>query len=127
MGLKTALLRVLTWWNGQTLGTQLLTWRSGERVGEDDQGNVFYQKDSGKRRWVIYNGEAEASRVSPDWHGWLHHTWDIPPTKEPFRHKSWEKPHLANMTGTPAAYAPSGSIRRIDPEPRSDYEAWTPE
>ncbi len=35
------LLRLLTWWNGQTLGTQLFTWRQGEKVGEDDQGNVF--------------------------------------------------------------------------------------
>jgi NADH:ubiquinone oxidoreductase subunit len=40
------------------------------------QGNVFYQTRDSKRRWVIYNGEMEASRVSPDWHGWLHFTWD---------------------------------------------------
>jgi len=121
------LLRLLTWWNGQTLGTQVWTARKGQRVGEDDQGNVFYQSRDGKRRWVIYNGESEASRISPDWHGWLHHTWDEPPTKAPLRRKPWERPHVPNLTGTPAAYAPPGSIRQGVPEARRDYEAWMPE
>ncbi len=127
MGLGQSLLRAVTWWNGQTLGTQLFTWRKGEKVGEDNQGNVFFQTPDGKRRWVIYNGEVEASRISPDWHGWLHHTWDEPPTKAPLKRKEWEKPHRENLTGTPAAYAPPGSIRRAEPAVRSDYEAWTPE
>ena len=127
MGLMNTLLRAVTWWNGQTWGTQFHTWRHGAKVGEDNQGNVFYQSDGGKRRWVIFNGEAEASRVSPEWHGWLHHTWDEPPTKAPLRRKSWEKPHIENLTGTPAAYAPAGSIRRPVPAERTDYEAWQPE
>ena len=127
MGLGTSLLRAVTWWNGQTFGTQLFTWRKGQRVGEDNQGNIFYQTSDGKRRWVIYNGEVEASRISPDWHGWLHHTWDQPPTEAPLKRKDWEKPHLENLTGTPAAYAPPGSIRRTEPVEQRDYEAWTPE
>jgi NADH:ubiquinone oxidoreductase subunit len=122
------ILRLLTWWNGQTLGTQLFTWRKGQRVGADAQGNVFYQTEGGKRRWVIFNGESEASRVSPDWHGWLHFTWDQPPTTAPLAHKPWEAPHLENLTGTPAAYAPPGSIRKAGLAPaRADYEAWSPE
>ncbi|MCR9152139.1 MAG: NADH:ubiquinone oxidoreductase subunit NDUFA12 [Rhodobacteraceae bacterium] len=121
------ILRLLTWWNGQTLGTQLFTWRNGVKVGEDEAGNAFYQTRDGKRRWVIYNGEAEASRVSPDWHGWLHFTWNDPPTKAGLTHKAWEKPHQENLTGTAAAYAPPGSIRRAAPADRRDYEAWQPE
>jgi NADH:ubiquinone oxidoreductase subunit len=121
------ILRLLTWWNGQTIGTQLFTWRNGVRVGEDPEGNVFYRSRDGKRRWVIYNGEAEASRVSPEWHGWLHHTWDAPPSERPLPHKTWEKPHLENLTGTSRAYAPPGSIRKPNPNPRKDYEAWSPE
>ena len=35
------LLRLLTWWNGQTLGTQLFTARKGVKVGEDDQGQCL--------------------------------------------------------------------------------------
>jgi NADH:ubiquinone oxidoreductase subunit len=119
--------RLLTWWNGQTLGTQIFTFRKGVKVGEDDQGNIYYQTNGAKKRWVIYNGDVEASRVSPEWHGWLHFTWDEPPTKVPFVHKPWEQPHQENLTGTMAAYAPTGSIRRAAPVARSDYDAWTPE
>ncbi|WP_442900714.1 NADH:ubiquinone oxidoreductase subunit NDUFA12 [Falsirhodobacter sp. 20TX0035] len=124
--LKT-LMRALTWWNGQTLNTQFWTWRNGQKVGEDDQGNVFYQTRDSKRRWVIYNGEAEASRIDTNWHGWLHHTWNDPPTTRPLIHKTWEKPRQENLTGTPAAYAPAGSLRRVEPVQRKDYEAWQPE
>lgn len=127
MGLLDTLTRAVTWWNGQTIGTQIFTARHGVKVGEDEQGNIFYQSHDGKKRWVIYNGETEASRVTPDWHGWLHHTWDAPPTERPMKHRAWEKPHRENMTGTLAAYAPPGSIRRADPVERTDYEAWTPE
>ena len=121
------LLRILTWWNGQTVGTQLFTWRKGVKVGEDAQGNLFYRSRDGARRWVIYNGEIEASRIDPDWHGWLHHTWDQTPAERPLTHKTWEKPHHANLTGTVAAYAPPGSLRRAVPADRRDYEAWQPE
>ncbi|WP_394196530.1 NADH:ubiquinone oxidoreductase subunit NDUFA12 [Litoreibacter albidus] len=127
MGILNTLLRAVTWWNGQTLNTQLFTWRKGEKVGEDEAGNTFFQTAGGKRRWVIFNGEAEASRVSPDWHGWLHHTWNEPPTKAPLARKAWEKPHHANLTGTALAYAPEGSMRRAEPKARQDYEAWSPE
>ena len=85
------LLRALTWWNSQTLNTQLWTRLYGERVGEDDQGNVYYQSKGGKRRWVIYNGEAEASRVPPDWRGWLTHTYAEPPSKAPLPRKAWKR------------------------------------
>jgi NADH:ubiquinone oxidoreductase subunit len=121
------ILRLLTWWNSQTIGTQIFTWKNGVKVGEDEAGNVFYQTRDGKRRWVVFNGESEASRISPEWHGWLHHTWDEPPTERPLRHRPWEKPHLPNLTGTVRAYAPPGSIRQPQPKPRQDYEAWTPE
>ena len=127
MGIFKSVLRVFTWWDGQTLNTQLFTWRKGVKVGEDEQGNIYYQTRDGVRRWVIYNGEMEASRVSPDWHGWLHHTFDEAPSKAPFAHKSWEIPHQENLTGTAEAYAPAGSIRRAQPADRSDYEAWQPE
>ncbi len=127
MGLLNTLLRAVTWWDGQTLNTQLYTARKGVKVGEDEQGNVFYQSRDGKRRWVIYNGEIEASRVSPDWHGWLHHTFKEAPTDRPMVHKAWEKQHLENLTWTAQAYAPAGSIRRAAPSERRDYEAWSPE
>ncbi|KEO60445.1 NADH:ubiquinone oxidoreductase subunit NDUFA12 [Thioclava indica] len=120
------LLRLLTWWNGQTLGTQLFTARKGVKVGEDAQGNIYYHSRDDKKRWVIYNGVIEASRIPPDWHGWMHFTYDEPPTEQPFAHKVWEKPHQENHTGTAAAYVPPGSIRLAQPVERRDYEAWQP-
>lgn len=127
MGLGHNIKRIFTWWDGQSFGTQLWTSRNGTKVGEDAQGNIYYRNADDSRRWVIYNGENEASRVSPDWHGWLHHTWDEPPTEANLPRKAWEKPHQENLTGTMAAYAPAGSIRKAAPAERSDYEAWTPE
>lgn len=127
MGIKTTLLRAVTWWNGSTLGTQLFTWRRGTKVGEDSEGNIYYRNADDSKRWVIFNGEAEASRVGPEWHGWLHRTFKEPPTDRPLAHKVWEKPHIENMTGSPLAYAPAGSIRRAQPAERQDYEAWSPE
>ncbi|MEM7469996.1 MAG: NADH:ubiquinone oxidoreductase subunit NDUFA12 [Pseudomonadota bacterium] len=127
MGILRNILRAVTWWDGQTLNTQFWTWRKGEKVGEDDEGNIFYQSRDGVRRWVIFNGEAEASRVGPEWHGWLHHTYKEPPTEAPLKRKDWEKPHQENLTGTAMAYAPSGSLRSAAPADRRDYEAWSPE
>ncbi|SLN76030.1 NADH:ubiquinone oxidoreductase subunit NDUFA12 [Roseisalinus antarcticus] len=127
MAVGTYIKRLFTWWDGQTLNTQFMTWRKGERVGEDAQGNIYYRNADDSKRWVIYNGEIEGSRVSPDWHGWLHHTWAETPSDRPLVHKAWEKEHLPNLTGTDRAYAPKGSILRAEPLPRTDYEAWTPE
>ncbi|WP_050603256.1 NADH:ubiquinone oxidoreductase subunit NDUFA12 [Ruegeria sp. 6PALISEP08] len=127
MGILNSLLRAVTWWNGSTLNTQIYTSRKGVKVGEDNEGNVFYRTADDSRRWVIFNGEAEASRVDPEWHGWLHRTWDEPPTDKPLPHKSWEKPHQENLTGTALAYSPAGSLRRAEPVERKDYEAWSPE
>ena len=127
MGILNTLLRAATWWQGATLNTLLYTRRKGTKVGEDEFGNVYYTGENGKKRWVIFNGEVEASRISADWHGWLHHTFKDVPTDKPLTHKSWEKPHLPNLTGTPQAYAPAGSLRRPEPVSRQDYEAWSPE
>ncbi|WP_065332808.1 NADH:ubiquinone oxidoreductase subunit NDUFA12 [Tritonibacter mobilis] len=128
MGILNSLLQAVTWWNGATLNTMIYTRRKGVKVGEDEQGNVFYRTADDSRRWVIFNGEAEASRVSADWHGWLHRTFNEVPSEKPLKHKKWEKPHQENLTGTMLAYAPAGSIRAGGtPKRRSDYEAWSPE
>jgi NADH:ubiquinone oxidoreductase subunit len=131
--MKLFIIRLFSWWHGATLNTLFHTWRKGERVGEDEQGNVYYQggKDSeGRtRRWVIYNGESEASRVPPGWHGWLHHRVDVAPANETYVARDWQKPHNPNLTGSAAAYRPKGSILGQDKRPvvTGDYEAWSPQ
>ncbi|MEL6585946.1 MAG: NADH:ubiquinone oxidoreductase subunit NDUFA12 [Pseudomonadota bacterium] len=119
--------QLVGWWDGQSIGTELWTRRNGTRVGEDAEGNVYYHNSDGSRRWVFYAGDNDASHVPPEWFGWLHHTLDAPPTEAPLTHKPWEKPHHANLTGSVDAFARSGSLRRTDPKPQTDYEAWTPE
>lgn len=121
--------KVFVWWQGATLATSINTRRFGTLVGSDPFGNRYYQDRTGKRRWVIYNGTVEASRVPPEWHGWLHHTFREPPTVEPLRIKPWEKEHRPNMTGTAEAYHPPGSLAAsgIHAPATGDYEPWKPE
>jgi len=122
-----------------TIGTLLFTWLRGEQVGSDASGNKYYRlkgarpllkgggMDSRERRWVVYAGIVEPSKVPPEWHGWLHHsTSDIPPADLPRR--PWEKDHLPNLTGTTLAYRPPGSVQRGGVRARAtgDYEPWTP-
>ena len=121
-----------TWWNGQSLNTRFHTWRHGKEVGRDEQGNIYYEggvdSEGRTRRWVIYNGVSEASRIPPGWHGWIHHRVDTPPSREDYKPREWQKAHEPNLTGTPAAYRPPGSVLGHGERPRvtGDYDAWTP-
>ncbi|ESR25071.1 NADH:ubiquinone oxidoreductase subunit NDUFA12 [Lutibaculum baratangense] len=134
--MRDLLLQIFTWWNGQTLGTRFHTWRMGEFVGEDENGNRYYRQRNGKpdpalgieRRWVIYNGLAEASKIPPGWYGWMHHTTDVPPTEAKVPARDWYQPHRPNYTGTPVAYRPKGSTLTPESRPRvtGDYDAWSP-
>ena len=131
----TFIKRLFSWWNGATLGTLFDIWKRGEKIGEDDYGNVYYQEKGNKgyegrqRRWVVYKGYADASRVPSEWHGWLHYTFDEPPTVAPFKTHAWEKEHHPNLTGTVYAYKPKGSLDRGGERARvtGDYEAWSPD
>jgi len=136
--LKEYFLRIFTWWNGATMGTHFYTRRFGQAVGKDEFGNRYYrytQKTAidpnvgAERRWVIYNGDADPSRVPPGWRAWLAHNADLAPSEEPaYRAREWEKPHVPNMTGTPHAYRPRGSQLSSGERPAAtgDYVPWTP-
>lgn len=126
--------RLFIWWNGATLGALFDIQRRGVFVGQDEQGNRYYEErkaslEGRKRRYVIYNGLAEASRVSADWHGWMHHTIADPPTTKPLKRQKWEKGHQPNLTGTVRAYRPKGSLARGGERQKSsaDYQAWSPD
>ena len=130
--------KIFTWWNGATVTTMLNSALTGEKVGTDAQGNTYYRAKkpypkghpfAGKeRRWVIYNGASEATRIPPGWHGWMHHRVDTPPSRESYAAREWQKPHQPNLTGTAGAYRPKGSILSNGHRPRvgGDYDAWTP-
>ena len=124
---------------GATIGTRILTWLRGELVGRDDYGNAYYRlkgdkpqrlgggRFSRERRWVIYRGVPEASKVPPEWHAWLHHAVDeVPGARQKY---PWEKPHQPNLTGTRSAYRPHGSVLRGGHRVHAtgDYEPWSPQ
>lgn len=113
----------------------LVTLLSGaKRMGSDSLGNIYYEASPRKgykrpRRWVIYSGEAEASRVPPEWHGWLHYQTDeVPNESAPSFRRDWQKPYVPNETGTDFAYRPPGHILEGGKRDHAtgDYEAWTP-
>ena len=132
--MKTFLLRLFTWWNGQTFGTQWWTWLYGEFVGEDEFGNRYYRTKGGKidptlgleRRWVIYNGVAEATMVPPSWHGWMHHSWMCRRPQEQVITASLGKAASAQFDRHAGAYRPSGSTLAQGRRPKAtgDYKAW---
>ena len=120
--------RTFTWWDGDTWGTKLFTWLHGDEVGRDERGNVYYQSKKGKR-WVVYPGDNDGSRVPPGWSLWLRGTIDgLPDDALPPR-RSFEKPPEANLTGTMAAFRPDGHLGsdKVRPASTGDYLPWTPE
>jgi NADH:ubiquinone oxidoreductase subunit len=121
--------QIFTWWDGATLGTALFTRRHGQKVGTDVYGNVYYQSKKGDRRWVIYNGSNDASRIPPDWYGWMHRQIEDLPDKALPPVRKFQKPPTPNLTGTPNAYRPSGALERGGRRAAAsgDYEAWVPE
>lgn len=128
------LLKLFTWWDGATIGTSLFSAMNGEHVGTDAQGNKYYRAkkkgaDGRERRWVIYDGANDASRVPAEWHGWLHGSFDALPESHLEPAKIWETDYTPNATGTAAAYRPQGALERGGRRARAtgDYEAWTPD
>ncbi len=115
----TFIKEIFTWWNHQTFGTRLNTILFGRFVGVDEFGNKYYQNKSGKR-WVIYNGEIDASKIPGDWYSWIHHTSNkIENNQNPPKY-DWQKKHLANQTGTENSYHPKKNLNVS----KKKYNSW---
>ncbi len=106
----------------------------GKKIGVDPLGNKYFEAPARKgykrpRRWVIYKGAPDASKIAPEWHGWIHHQTNVVPSEEAGSYRrEWQKPHQPNMTGTNQAYRPPGHILSGGQREKAtgDYEAWTP-
>jgi NADH:ubiquinone oxidoreductase subunit len=120
---------MFTWWEGASFGTMLFTRRSGRQVGTDFHGNLYYLSKKGDRRWVIYNGPNDTSRIPADWYAWMHHQIEGLPDEALPPMRAFGKPPNPNRTGTAEAYRPSGALERGGQRAAAsgDYEAWTPE
>lgn len=137
-----------------TITTRLYTAFNGTKVGTDVIGNSYFKTKSashpfGEKRWVVYPkrniawwqwllivpilatnrlNHAEPSLVSPEWHGWLHYTLELPPTQRDIPQHSWQQSPRPNYTGTQLAYAPSGHLLNGGKRAANtaDYEPWQP-
>ena len=96
-----------------------------KQVGKDQFGNrYFVGKDKNylgqAKRFVIYNGQDEGSKVPPMWHAWLHYlSEDIPGNNKVY---DWQQEYVPNLTGTKHAYNPAKSnCTRIE-----TYSKWNP-
>ena len=120
--------RIFTWWDGATIGTSLHIWRFGRKVGSDQYGNIYYLSKDGGRRWVVYNGPNDVSCVPPEWYAWLLHQIEGTPDESLPPPPRFLVEPTPNLTGTPAAYRPSGAMERggVRAAASGDYEAWTP-
>ena len=115
-----------------TIATRLHTWLHGRFVGRDEFGNRYFEAkhkradEKHKRRWVMYNGIVDASKVPANWHGWLHYTLDAPlPEKKQYQ---WQKHHQPNLTGTTGRHLPQGHISKggARAAASADYQPWNP-
>ena len=101
-----------------------------EKIGEDSYGNkYFYKKNSSprnnfrERRFVIYKGVVEASKIPQEWNAWLHHmTNNIPVSNE--KRPRWIKNHVPNLTGTPYAYEYKDKKDKM--KIKNIYSRWSP-
>src|SRR4051812_47871708 len=117
---------LFTWWEGATLGTALFSARHGSKVGEDHLGNRYFQGKG--KRWVMYAGSNDVSRVPPEWYAWLTRQIDVVPDDLPPPPK-FLREATPNLTGTVAAYRPTGALEKGGRRQAAsgDYQAWTPD
>tara|TARA_B110000285_G_C14955116_1_gene528796 strand:- start:545 stop:904 length:360 start_codon:yes stop_codon:yes gene_type:complete len=115
----TLLKTIFIWWNQETLGTKLKTIFYGKFIGKDALGNKYYESKSGKR-WVIYSGEIDASKIPIEWYSWIHFTNNKIQNKHNIEKYDWQKPHQSNQTGTENAYHPNKNNEQIEKK----YTTW---
>jgi len=113
--------QIFTWWNSQTVGTFIYTIFFGKLTGKDQFGNKYYENKKGKR-WVIYNGGINASKITSDWYSWMHHITNVKPSEKNQKKYEWQKPHKDNKTGTNDAYTPNKISKKA--KKFKKYETW---
>ena len=110
---------IFTWWNHQTLGTRFTIFFFGKFVGKDSHGNKYYQTKKGKR-FIVYNGEVDASKIPNEWYSWMHFTPNKIENKHELEKFEWQKPHKPNLTGSNDAYSPKTNTDAV----KKKYNTW---
>ena len=116
----TLIKEILTWWNHQTFGTRLNTIFFGKLVGEDQFGNKYYENKKRKKRWVIYNGEIDATKIPVNWYSWMHFINNKIEEVHDLKKYDWQKDHLSNQTGSSHSYHP----KKYNNAVKKKYKSW---
>lgn len=103
--------------------SKLIIKLTSKKVGQDMYGNTYYLSkktdDMGRnKRYVIYNGIIETSKIPPVYHAWIHYMIDDIQAKDNLH--AWQSEHLPNLTGT------SNSHLMERGKVSSDYQPWQP-
>ncbi|CAD5219098.1 unnamed protein product [Bursaphelenchus okinawaensis] len=79
--------------------------KTGDLIGTDKFGNKYFQDDGNfmpRNRWVVFDEKQwldyDATQVPPEWHRWLHHMTDEPPTVKPPVDRKWIMEHKENTS-----------------------------
>jgi len=97
-----------------------------KKVGQDHFGNEYFLGKNtnylGKpKRFVLYKGSDQSSKVPAMWHAWLHYLADELPTDTVKNRYDWQQEHKPNLTGTKHAYSPAESEHSSEV-----YSKWSP-
>lgn len=104
----------------------------GVAAGEDSCGQKYFRsrfKDWAGReeRWVLFKGEAEASRIPPEGRAFLQHRCASLLPSGGKGGYGGAKPHLPNLTGSDAALLPPGHALRLEATRKKRPSwAWNP-
>lgn len=112
------------------LSTYIYTFLFGKFVGKDKYGNSYYRNfnkfNKQEKRWVIYKGIIEATKIPPLWHRWVHFMTNELPNEKQDEDLPWQKEHRVNFTATSMAYHPNSSKHYTYKKIPSYYKAWKP-
>eukprot|EP00164_Ancoracysta_twista_P004008 GFYU01005380.1.p1 GENE.GFYU01005380.1~~GFYU01005380.1.p1 ORF type:complete len:161 (+),score=41.84 GFYU01005380.1:54-536(+) len=105
--------------------------RVGSLVGTDELGNKYYEGSGetvkrGQERWVEYKDwDYDGSAVPAEWHPWLHHATEHPPTEVAPAAKKYNVKHSKNPTLTRDKYLPPGHVEHSKNTFNPGSPGWT--
>lgn len=94
----------------------------GQYVGSDIYNNQYYviTRTGQQKRWVIYNGIYDPSKIPVEWHRWLHFNQALIPI-------NYSQKWIPNVTGTHFIQNSITSIENIPQSALRCYENWSPD
>lgn len=99
-------------------------------VGVDEYGNEYFVSNritstGRKKRYVLYKGIKDGSKVPAVWHAWLHYSIDDISLEETFKKYKWQTRHIQNLTGSSRGDMPS-NFNSVAPQSTATYSRWKP-